>query len=99
MTTKQMPAWLTRLLALVLFAATYVVHKEGFIPPTLEWFHVNVLGALNTIVLALGSIGLSGPALWPQLAALLGNPSAGKINDAAKAVGAPVPTATKGPTP
>ena len=90
---KSLPAWATKLIGAVLLVAAYLAHATGVIPATLEWHRVNILGALNELVLAAGMIGLSGPALWPKLAALLGNPSAGVVNDAARAVGAPIPTA------
>jgi hypothetical protein len=94
---KQLPPWATRLIAFLLLAGTYILHHAGIIPPTLEWHHINILGLISDTVTGAAAIGISGPSLWPQLAAFLGNPSAGAVNDAAKAVGAPVPTA-KGPT-
>lgn len=93
---KSLPKWATRVLAVILLAATYAVHAAGLIPPGLTFLHINVLGAVNDAVIALAAAGISGPSLWPQLAAILGNPSAGMINDAAKAVGAPVPSAKAG---
>lgn len=74
MTPKQLPKWATRVLAVVLLAADYLAHAKGLIPATLVWHRIHVLGALNSIVLAGAAVGLNGPALWPQLAALLGNP-------------------------
>lgn len=76
MTPKQLPQWATRLLAVILLVADYLAHAKGLIPATLVWHRIHVLGALNSIVLAGAAIGLNGPALWPQLAALLGNPGA-----------------------
>lgn len=92
---KQLPKWATRVLAVLLLAGTYLVHHEGLIPAGLTFLHVNVLGALNTVIVAFAAAGLSGPTLWPQLAAVLGNPSAGAVNDAARALDRPVPTAAK----
>ena len=71
---KTLPKWATRLVAAILLAADYTAHHVGLIPAGLTWHGVNILGALNSVVLAAGMIGLSGPALWPQLAAFLGNP-------------------------
>lgn len=76
MTTKTLPKWATRLIAVILLATDYTVHHAGLIPLGYTWHGINVLGALNDVILAGGMVGLSGPALWPQLAAFLGNPGA-----------------------
>lgn len=74
--TKSLPKWATRLIAAALMAGMYVLHHAGIVPATVEWHHVNVLGLISDAVAGAAAIGLSGPALWPQLAAFLGNPGA-----------------------
>ena len=74
MTTRTLPRWVTRALAVILLTATYVLHHAGLVPAGLRWHHVNVLGAISDLVTGAAAVGLNGPALWPQLAAFLGNP-------------------------
>ena len=85
---KQMPKWLTKVIAAVLIAATYVVHHEALIPPGFRWHGISVMGVCSSLVTAFAALGISGPALWPQLAAWLGNPPA---QSAAAALDAPTP--------
>lgn len=75
---KTLPKWATRVVGAVLLAIAYAVHATGLIPADLT-IHlgpipIHVLGALNEILIAAAAIGLNGPALWPWLATLLGNP-------------------------
>jgi hypothetical protein len=71
---KQMPKWMTRVLAALLLAGTYILHHAGIVPADLVWHHVNVLGLISDAVTGAAAVGLSGPALWPGLAAFVGNP-------------------------
>ena len=95
----QLPKWLTKVIAALVLVAAYLVHAENLIPSTLVWhlgpIPIHALAGLNDIVLFGGMVGISGPAILPRLAALLGNPSAGAVNDAARALDKPVPTAAK----
>lgn len=88
---KQMPKWATKVIAVLLLAGTYVLHHTGFIPPGYQWHHINVMGAISDLVTGAAAIGLSGPALWPQLAAFLGNPSAAAVAASAAKLDQPPP--------
>ncbi len=71
--------WVTKLIAAVVMAVGYVLHK-GIIPPGYE-IHigsvgVSVAGVLTDLLVFLASVGISGPQLWPQLASMLGNGAA-----------------------
>lgn len=92
---KQLSTWATRVLAVLLLLGSYLLHHSGIIPAGFEWHHINVMGIVSDFVTALAAIGISGPTLWPQLAAALGNPSAAAVNDAARSLDKPVPTAAK----
>jgi len=73
---KTMPKWATRTLAAVILIATYFDQHMQLIPPGLRVFHVSVAGLAHAAAVAFAALGLSGPALWPGLASLLGNPPA-----------------------
>jgi len=74
---KQMPPWATKIIAAVLIAAAYVIHHPGLLP---DDFHgISVKGACSSLIGVFMALGISGPALWPQLAAFLGNPGAAQI--------------------
>ena len=76
---KSVPPWLTKVLMLVALAIGYVMN-HALIPPgymlNLGFIHVSLAGILNDVLAVLTALGISGPQLWPKLAALMGNPAA-----------------------
>lgn len=72
---KQLPKWATRVAAVILLAGNYVMHHAGIVPAGFAWHGINVMGVISDAMTALAAVGISGPTLWPQLAAALGNPS------------------------
>lgn len=86
---KQMPPWATKIIALVLLAAMYVLHHAEVFPPGFKWHGIDVLGVCSDLIGVFAAVGINGPALWPALAAFLGNPSAAKVAAARVDAGLP----------
>jgi hypothetical protein len=73
---KTLPVWATRALALVVLSVTYLAHHQQWFPAGYRFHGIDLQGVMSTLAAAFAAVGLSGPALWPKLAALLGNPPA-----------------------
>jgi hypothetical protein len=67
-----MKPWMTRVIAVTLLAAGYAA-QHALIPPGYKILGISVAGALTAALAFLTAVGISGPQLWPQLAAALGN--------------------------
>ncbi len=68
--------WMTKVLAVLFLLIGYILHK-GIVPPGYE-IHVfgvgvSLAGVLTDVLVALSALGISGPQLWKQAAAFLGN--------------------------
>jgi hypothetical protein len=76
MSPNTIKPWMTKLLALLMLVIGYLLHK-GIVPPGYEikifGQGVSVAGVLTDILVALSALGISGPQLWKQAAAFLGN--------------------------
>lgn len=76
---KQLPTWATRVLAAILLAAMYVLHHADVFPPGFKWHGISIMGVCSDLIGVAAAVGINGPALWPALAAFLGNPSAAAV--------------------